>query len=100
MVDLYLSPMSQKTNVKMKVLAVISTSFMPLVLIAGIYGMNFQHIPELGWEFSYPMVLLFLLIVGIILVHRVEEGRADQSRRRGEEREKRVECSVLGWGWE
>ena len=65
MIDLYLSLMSQKTNEKMKVLAVISTIFMPLALIAGIYGMNFQHIPELGWEFSYPMVLLFLLIVGI-----------------------------------
>ena len=65
LINLYLSLTSQRTNDKMKVLAVISTSFMPLVLIAGIYGMNFQHIPELGWEFSYPMVLLFLLIVGI-----------------------------------
>ena len=42
-----LSKMSQKTNDKMKVLAVISTIFMPLTLIAGIYGMNFQHMPEL-----------------------------------------------------
>ena len=42
-----LSKMSQKTNDKMKVLAVISTIFMPLTLIAEIYGMNFQHMPEL-----------------------------------------------------
>ena len=65
MIDLYLSLMSQKTNDKMKVLAVISTIFMPLTLIAGIYGMNFQHMPELGWEYSYPMVLLAMLIIGI-----------------------------------
>ncbi|MBT7202319.1 MAG: magnesium/cobalt transporter CorA [Deltaproteobacteria bacterium] len=65
MIDLYLSLMSQKTNDKMKVLAVISTIFMPLTLIARIYGMNFQHIPELGWEFGYPMVLLFMLVIGI-----------------------------------
>lgn len=65
MIDLYLSLMSQKTNDKMKVLAVISTIFMPLTLIAGIYGMNFQHMPELGWELGYPMVLIFMLIVGI-----------------------------------
>ena len=42
MMDLYLSLMSQKTNDKMKVLAGISTIFMPLTLIAGIYGMNFS----------------------------------------------------------
>ena len=65
MIDLYLSLMSQKTNDKMKVLAVISTIFMPLTLIAGIYGMNFQHMPELGWEYGYPMVLLAMLIIGI-----------------------------------
>ena len=47
MIDLYLSLMSQKTNAKMIVLAVIATIFMPLTLIAGIYGMNFQHMPEL-----------------------------------------------------
>ena len=65
MIDLYLLLMSQKTNDKMKVLTVISTIFMPLTLIAGIYGMNFQHMPELGWELGYPMVLMFMLIVGI-----------------------------------
>ena len=65
MIDLYLSLMNQKTNDKMKVLSVISTIFMPLTLIAGIYGMNFQHMPELGCELGYPMVLMFMLIVGI-----------------------------------
>ena len=65
MIDLYLSLISQKTNDMMKVLAVISTIFMPLTLIAGIYVMNFQHMPELGWELGYPMVLIFMLIVGI-----------------------------------
>ena len=57
--------MSQNTNDKMKVLAVISTILMPLTLITGIYGMNIQLMPEQGWEFGYPMVLSFMLIVGI-----------------------------------
>ena len=48
MIDLYLSSMNQKTNDKMKVLAVTSIIFMPMTLIAGIYGMNFRHMPELG----------------------------------------------------
>ena len=65
MIDLYLSLMSQNTNDKMKVLAVISTILMPLTLITGIYGMNIQLMPEQGWEFGYPMVLSFMLIVGI-----------------------------------
>ena len=47
MIDLYLSLMSQKTIDKMKVWAVISTIFTPLTLIAGIYGMNFQRMPDL-----------------------------------------------------
>ena len=48
MIDLYLSSMNQKTNDKMKVLAVTSIIFMPMTLIAGICGMNFRHMPELG----------------------------------------------------
>ncbi|MDG2195678.1 MAG: CorA family divalent cation transporter [SAR324 cluster bacterium] len=65
MIDLYLSRMIQKTNDKMKVLAVFSLIFMLLTFIAGICGMNFEHMPELVWEFGSPMVQLFMLIIGI-----------------------------------
>lgn len=62
--DLYLSQLSMKMNEVMKVLTVISTIFIPLTFIAGVYGMNFKHMPELDWELSYPVG--FYVICGII----------------------------------
>ena len=50
---LYLALASQKTNDVMKVLTVISIIFLPLSFLAGVYGMNFDHMPELRWEYSY-----------------------------------------------
>jgi magnesium transporter len=52
--DLYLSSVSNKMNEVMKVLTVTATIFVPLTFVAGIYGMNFEHMPELGWSWSYP----------------------------------------------
>lgn len=52
--DLYLSQLSNKMNEVMKVLTVIGSIFIPLTFIAGIYGMNFTHMPELHWALSYP----------------------------------------------
>ncbi len=67
--DAYLSVTSNKMNEVMKVLTVISTIFLPLTLITGIYGMNFENMPELGWQFGYPMVwALFVLIAGVMLL--------------------------------
>jgi magnesium transporter len=48
MLDIYLSSVSNRMNAVMKVLTVIATIFMPLTFIAGVYGMNFQYMPELG----------------------------------------------------
>ena len=64
MIDLYLSLMSQKSNVKKKVLAMLSTVYAADSNCCT-YGMNFQHMPELGWEFGCPKVLLFMIIIGI-----------------------------------
>ena len=52
----------------MKVLAIFSTIFMPVTFIAGIYGMNFEHMPELTWKYGYFVVLGFMLlaIVGML----------------------------------
>jgi magnesium transporter len=55
--DIYLSSVSYRLNAVMRVLTVITTIFMPLSFIASIYGMNFEHMPELKWEWGYPIVL-------------------------------------------
>jgi len=66
--EVYLSSVSNRMNEIMKVLTIIATIFIPLTFIVGIYGMNFQYMPELKWVWSYPVVLLGMLIVGIIMV--------------------------------
>ncbi|OBU84642.1 magnesium/cobalt transporter CorA [Chromobacterium subtsugae] len=58
MMDLYLSTQSHRLNLQMRVLTVITMIFMPLTLIAGIYGMNFEYMPELKWHYGYFIVLL------------------------------------------
>jgi magnesium transporter len=67
LLDLYLSTVSNRTNDVMKVLTMISTIFMPLTFIAGVYGMNFEHMPELGWRYGY-FVVLGLMIISIIIM--------------------------------
>jgi magnesium transporter len=67
--DLYLSSMGHKTNQVMQVLTIIATIFIPLTFVAGIYGMNFEYMPELGWKYSYPAVwLIMILLAGAMLV--------------------------------
>ncbi len=61
MLDIYLSSVSNRMNEIMKVLTIIATIFMPLTFLAGVYGMNFRYMPELGWKWSYPVVLLIML---------------------------------------
>ncbi|MCU0431109.1 MAG: magnesium/cobalt transporter CorA [Cytophagaceae bacterium] len=68
LLDIYLSSMSNRMNSVMKVLTIISTIFMPLTFIAGIYGMNFKHMPELQWQYGYYGVLsvCFISALGMI----------------------------------
>ncbi|NJD90690.1 MAG: magnesium/cobalt transporter CorA [Geobacter sp.] len=65
MLDIYLSTVSNRMNGIMKVLTIIATIFMPLTFIAGLYGMNFKHMPELELEWGYPAVLIFMLLIVI-----------------------------------
>ena len=65
MLDMYLSSVSNRLNEVMKVLTAISLIFMPLTFIVGLYGMNFKYMPELGWEYGYPVVLLGMLGIGM-----------------------------------
>jgi magnesium transporter len=53
MLDLYLSSISNRMNEVMKVLTIIATLFIPLTFLAGIYGMNFEYMPELHWRWGY-----------------------------------------------
>jgi len=68
MLDIYLSSISNRMNEIMKVLTMIATIFIPLTLIAGIYGMNFKYMPELESPWSYPMIYLVMLVIGVIMV--------------------------------
>lgn len=68
MLEIYLSSISNRLNAVMKVLTMIATVFMPLTFIAGIYGMNFQYMPEIPWRWGYPAVLLVMAAVGISMV--------------------------------
>lgn len=70
MMDIYLSSLSIRLNEVMKVLTIIATIFMPLSFIVGIYGMNFRYMPELGWRWGYPLVLLAMAaIAGAMLMY-------------------------------
>jgi magnesium transporter len=65
MLDTYLSSVSNRMNNVMKVLTIIATIFIPLTFIAGVYGMNFEHMPELHYTWAYPATLLVMLAVSI-----------------------------------
>jgi magnesium transporter len=67
MMDIYLSSVSNKMNDIMKVLTVIATIFIPLTFIVGVYGMNFDNIPELHWSWGYPAVMLLMASIGITM---------------------------------
>jgi magnesium transporter len=70
MLDLYQSTLSNRINSVMKVLTIISTIFIPLTFIVGVYGMNFHFMPELEWKYGYLMVwIIMLLIAGIMIMY-------------------------------
>jgi magnesium transporter len=66
--DIYLSSVSNRMNEVMKVLTIIATIFIPLTLIAGIYGMNFKYMPELDWFWGYPMVYAIMLAISAVML--------------------------------
>ncbi|MCF6136913.1 magnesium/cobalt transporter CorA [Pseudalkalibacillus berkeleyi] len=69
LLDVYFSSVSNKMNEVMKVLTIVSTIFIPLTFIAGIYGMNFAHMPELDEAWAYPVVwgIMIAMTLGMIL---------------------------------
>jgi len=73
--DVYLSAVGQRTNEIMKVLTIISTIFIPLTFIAGVYGMNFNtekspwNMPELNWYYGYPITMAGMFVIALGLVY-------------------------------
>ena len=71
MLDIYLSSISNRMNQVMKVLTIIATIFIPLTFVVGIYGMNFEFMPELKWHWVYPWAfwLIILGVAGVMLLY-------------------------------
>ncbi|WP_010248417.1 magnesium/cobalt transporter CorA [Acetivibrio cellulolyticus] len=65
--DSYLSVMSNRMNTIMMILTVITTIFIPLTFIAGIYGMNFEYMPELKWRYGYFVVMGFMALIALVM---------------------------------
>ena len=68
MLDIYLSSISNKMNAVMKVLTIIATMFIPLTFVAGIYGMNFEHMPELKWKYGYAAVWCVMASMAVVML--------------------------------
>ncbi len=72
LVDVYLSSIGNRQNEVMKVLTIMASIFIPLTFMAGVYGMNFDNMPELHWEWGYPVLLagMACVAVGMVLFFR------------------------------
>src|SRR5574340_306105 len=69
-VEIYLNATSMRLNEIMKALTIVSTIFLPLAFVAGVYGMNFRYFPEINWKWGYAFVWgIFLLITGGMLYY-------------------------------
>ncbi len=68
LLETYLSSLSNKLNEVIKLLTIISTIFIPLTFLAGLYGMNFRFMPELDSPFGYPAVLILMLMVVVVMM--------------------------------
>jgi len=67
--DVYQQKLSVNQNNIMKVLTIVTTIFMPLTLITGWYGMNFEYMKELHWKYGYPLLFgISVLVVGILCI--------------------------------
>lgn len=69
LMEMYMSNMSNKMNEVMKVLTIMASIFIPLTFIVGVYGMNFQHMPELTWTYGYYYIwgLMVVLFIGMLI---------------------------------
>ena len=77
LVDLYISNNDLRMNAIMKRLTIVSTIFIPLTFLVGVWGMNFRRMPELEWEYGYPAAWAAMLLIGAVvyLIFRKKEWR-------------------------
>jgi magnesium transporter len=68
LMELHHLNLSQRTNGVMQLLTIVSTIFIPLTFIAGVYGMNFDEMPELHWRYGYAAVWVFMVVIAIIMI--------------------------------
>ena len=68
LLDVYLSSISNRLNEIMKFLTIIGTIFLPLTFIVGLYGMNFQNMPELHWRYGYQACLFVMLAIAVVML--------------------------------
>ncbi len=69
LMDIYLSAINNRLNQVMKILTIVSTIFMPLSFVTGLYGMNFKFMPELSWKYGYPIALVSLLCISLGMLY-------------------------------
>jgi magnesium transporter len=65
LMEFYMTQISNQMNKVMQTLTIIATIFIPLTFLAGIYGMNFQYMPELSWKWGYFVLLAIMFVLGI-----------------------------------
>lgn len=75
LMDLHISTISNKTNDVMKVLTIVSTIFIPLTFIAGLYGMNFKNMPELDTQSGYFVVLFIMVLVVVSMAYYFKQKK-------------------------
>ena len=66
--EIYVSSVSNRMNEVMKVLTAFASIFIPLTFLTGIYGMNFEYMPELGWKWAYPALWVVFALIPVLLL--------------------------------
>jgi len=69
LLDMYQTNVSNRMNEVMKVLTIFASIFIPLTFITGIYGMNFEYMPELKWRYAYPVLWLLFIVISVGLLY-------------------------------
>jgi magnesium transporter len=67
MMEVFLSSVSNRMNEVMKMLTIIATIFIPLTFFAGVWGMNFNHMPELNWRYGYLLAWSIMIVIGMLM---------------------------------